>query len=164
MRRAALALSVLGVASAPFALWADEGTSAQRLAALATELKNPDGFRAVYKLVDAGAPAIPILLSKLGDGALPDERIELCLREIARTKEGAQSEIAKLGMAIQPVTRARLARALAGAGAQDAVYPLVDALDSVQEPLEVTLFGPSGSHAIETVTVKKPVSEACAAF
>ncbi|MEZ0227543.1 MAG: hypothetical protein ACAI25_02890, partial [Planctomycetota bacterium] len=73
-------------------LRADEGSSAQRLAALAADLRNKDGFRAMYKLVDAGPDAIPILLSKLGDNSLSDERIEVCLREIARTKEGARSE------------------------------------------------------------------------
>jgi HEAT repeat protein len=143
---------------------ADDAATAQRLAALASQLKSPDGFRAVYKLVDAGPPAIPILLSKLGDGSLSDERIELCLRELARTKEGARSEIEKLGIALQPLTRARLARALAAAGAQDAIYPLVEALDTEQEPLEVVVYAPQGSRPLDTTKIAKPVTQACAAF
>lgn len=160
----AVALGLGGLLSLPLLLHADEGTSAQRLAALAADLRNPDGFRAMYKLVDAGPDAIPILLSKLGDNSLSDERIEVCLREIARTKEGARSEILKLGMAIQPVTRARLARALAGAGAMDAVYPVVDALDSIQEPLDVVVYGPTGQHPLDALKVQKPITMACAAF
>ncbi|HZV02245.1 MAG TPA: HEAT repeat domain-containing protein [Planctomycetota bacterium] len=142
----------------------DEGANAQRLAALVDELKNPDGFRAAYKLVDAGADAVPLLLSKLGANALSDERIELCLREIARTRDGARQEIQKLGVAGFATTRARLARALAGAGALDAVYPLVDALDNVQEPLEVNVFGPQGTRPLDSVKVEKPVTSACALF
>lgn len=164
MSRRGWILLPLALASAPLALRADEGMSAQRLAALASELRNPDGFRAVYKLVDAGPDAVPILVSKLGSGPLADERIELCLRELARTKEGARAEISTLGIATQPVTRARLARALAGAKAQDAVYPIVDALDSTQEPLEVVVYGPHGTKALDSSRIAKPVTQACASF
>src|SRR2546421_1411062 len=166
MRRSALAL-VLGLVGAftlPLARSEDERPSPKKLAALAAELGKPDGFRAVYRLVDAGPDAVPALVSKLGASSLSDERIELCLREIARTKAGADSEIARLGMASEPAARARLARALAAAGAQDAVYPIVDVLDSVQEPLEVVLYGPSGQHAIDSFKIAKPVTAACAAF
>jgi HEAT repeat protein len=164
MSRRGWILVPLALASAPLALRADEGTSAQRLAALASELKNPDGFRAVYKLVDSGPGAVPILVSKLGSSPLSDERIELCLRELARTKEGARAEITTLAMALQPLTRARLARALAGAKAVDAIYPIVDALDSTQEPLEVVVYGPHGTKALDSSKVAKPVTQACASF
>src|SRR5207249_1138307 len=64
----------------------------------------------------------------------------------------------------RPITRARLARALAQAGATDAVYPVVDALDSPQEPLEVSTFGPQGTKARETTRIAYPVTDAATAF
>src|SRR5437870_4959002 len=143
-----LSLAFLGVvvfASAfPLLLSADDARPKDRLSALAIELKKPDGMRAAFKLVDAGPAAVPELLSRLGASPLADERIEACLREIARTKEGARVEIERFSQASSPLSRARIARALASANAPEAIYPITDSLDAPQETLEVSTFGPQG--------------------
>ena len=165
MMRTTLAATLAILIVAPSVARADERTQDERLAALVAQLKDPiGGFRAAYKLADAGPAAIPDLLNGLGSSPLADERIEGCLREIARTKEGAKAAIERLSQAARPVSRARLARALAQAGAVEAIYPIVDALDSPQEPLEVATFGPQGTRARETSRVLRPVSTAAATF
>jgi HEAT repeat protein len=160
----ALAMGALTLGSGALAARGDDRAQDVRLAALAAELKEPAGFRAACKLVDAGPAALDDLLNQLGTSRLADERIEACVREIARTPEGAKAAIQRLGKAARPVTRARLARALAQAGSVDAVYPIVDALDQVQEPLEVSTFGPQGQPARDTVRIARPVSSAAASF
>jgi HEAT repeat protein len=159
-----VALATVFAVSVPALRADDQGTGQQRIAALVSELKKPELFRAVYKLVDAGPAAVPELVARLGASPLADERIETCLREIARTKEGAKAEIDRLGQIGKPLARARLARALAAAGAAEAIYPIVDALDDVQEPLDVATFGPQGDKPRETTRVTRPVSAAAASF
>lgn len=159
-----LALAVLPLAVLPLAARADERTEDERLVALARQLKSPEGLRASYKLVDAGPAALNDLLNVLGTSPLADERIEACLREIALTREGAKELVDRLSRAARPLSRARLARALALARATEAIYPIVDAMDSPQEPLEVTTYGPHGARALDTVRIAHPVSAAAASF
>src|SRR5262249_12367895 len=125
-----LVLISLTVGAGAWVARADERTQDERLQALAAQLGKPGGFRATYKLVDAGPAALNDVLTILGTSPLADERIEAVLRELAKSKEGAKAEVDRLGQAARPLTRARLARALAAAGAVEAVYPIVDALDS----------------------------------